>query len=134
MNQPPRMGPVIKRGSAPQENTMNKKDFYSRLKEQLEHFISLEPDVDKQRFVFGPDHFTIESLVLGLEAGTLPLYKLNLSDADRVFLTAHFDGLGELTDMLRENSPEAWKADELYNGLRLALPAEETGTGTGRMP
>jgi hypothetical protein len=115
------MGPVIKRGSTPQENTMNKKDFYSQLKTQLERFMLLEPDPAKQRFTFGEDSFSLESLILGLEAGTLPLYKLNLSDADRVFLTAHLDGLGELSDMLRENSPEAWKADELYNGIRLAL-------------
>jgi hypothetical protein len=105
---------------------MNRSTFYSQLKAQLEHFMSLEPDPTKQRFTFGADHFTLESLVRGLEAGTLPLYKLNLSDADKAFVTAHLEGLGELADMLGENTPEGCKADDLYNGLRLAMTEEET--------
>jgi hypothetical protein len=79
----------------------------------------LEPDLSKQKFTFDGDDFALEGVIDGLRNGTLPLYKLNLNDADRTFMDVFLEEFMELADSLDENSPEGRAADKLYNTLRL---------------
>jgi hypothetical protein len=100
---------------------MKNPEFYTELKAQIERFVRLEPDPSKRKFTLDGINFTLEEMIDDLMSGTLPLYKLDLNDADRAFINQFQEELLNLEDMLDEYSPEGRLANRLYNQLRLAL-------------